>query len=316
MDGQCKWAVAALLLATVPAPVVSAQRITATWQGQHLATALERIAGTAHAALWIDRRVDPRQEVDAQLTNVSVEQALTELAAQHDLGFAQWEGVFYVGPKRTARALTTLSQQARAALRHVPPAQGKRWLQAESWSWPRLSQPRALLADLVREAHARLVDGELVPHDLWPARELPPLALVDRVVLVLAGFDLTCEISPDGKTCRVVPIQYPRQIAGDGSPSRAPSEAPPPSGAHTRKQFSLRLKNQPVGRVLEQLAQQLRLEVTWNEASLRARKVSRETLVSCDVAEADLDGLLRGILEPAGMTFTRQGRRVEIRALR
>jgi hypothetical protein len=65
---------------------------------------------------------------------------------------------------------------------------------------------------------------------------------------------------------------------------------------------------------LEQLAGQLQLELTWNKASLRAKKLSRETLVSCDVTGTDLDGLLRGILEPAGLAFTREGRRVEIHA--
>lgn len=314
MDDRRKLAWGALLLATLPAAAVSAQRITATWQGQQLATALERIASTAQVSLWIDRRVDPRQEVNAQLTDVSVKEALSELAAQHHLGVAQLDGVFYVGPEETARGLTALSRQARAALRGMPTAQRKRWLHAGSWSWPRLSEPRVLLAELMHQAHVKLVDGERVPHDLWPARKLPPLPLVDRVVLLLAGFDLACEISPDGKSCRVVPIQYPLPIAGRDTSPRDASESPPPSQVNARKQFSLRLENQPVGRVMEQLARQLGLEVTWDEPSLRARNVSRETLVSCDVAGADLDGLLRGILEPAGMIFNRQGQRVEIRA--
>ena len=314
MHGIRRFALSGFVLAWFSATPVSAQRLTATWQGQQLGTVLERIASTASAPLWLDRRVDPRQKVNVEFTDVPFREALAELAARHDLGVAQLDGVIYVGPKKTARGLTTLSRRARAALRKAPAAQRKRWLRAAPWSWPRLSQPRLLLAGLLRQADVELVGVELVPHDLWPQRKLPPLALVDRVVLLLVGFDLTCEISPDGKTCRVVPIEYPLPVADEDPPPRATGGSSRTPAASARRQFSLRLENQPVGRVLEQLAGQLQLELTWNEASLRAKKLSRETLVTCDVANADLDGLLRGILEPAGLAFTRTGQRVEIRA--
>lgn len=304
----------ALLLASFSATGVSAQRITATWRGQQLGTVLERLASTVNAPLWLDRRVDPRQTADAEFTDVPFRKALAELAGKHNLGVASLDGVIYVGPEKTARGLKSLSRQARAALRSAPAAQRKRWLQAAAWSWPRLSVPRALLADLARQANVELEGGDLVPHDLWPARVLPPLALVDRVILLLAGFDLTCEISPDGQTCRVVPIKYPLPVDGDEARPRTSDDSQRIVPADARQQFSLRLENRPVGPILEQLAGQLQLELTWNKASLRAKNLSRETLVSCDVTGTDLDGLLRGILEPAGLAFTREGRRVEIHA--
>jgi hypothetical protein len=136
-------------------------------------------------------------------------------------------------------------------------------------------------------------------------------------VLVLAGFDLTCEISRDGEKCRVVPIEYP--LPASGAPlaeASSPVRLSDRSGANAaRRRFSLRLENQAVGRVMEQLAGQLKLELSWNEDSLRANGRSRETLVSCQVADVDLDELLRGILKPAGLGFTKAGQRVEIYAL-
>lgn len=314
MPGFRSFTWGALLLASFSATGASAQRITATWQGQQLGVVLERIASTVHAPLWADRRVDPRQIVDAEFTDVPFRAALAELAARHDLGVAQLGDVIYVAPEKTARGLTTLSRRARTALRAAPAAQRKRWLQAAPWSWPRLSEPRALLNELMQQANVELVGGELVPHDLWPARTLPPLPLVDRVVLLLAGFDLTCEISPDGKTCRVVSIEYPVPVASGDARPKSTGGSRRQRSADVRQQFSLRLENQPVGQVMEQLAGKLQLEVTWNEASLRAKDLSHETLVSCDVAQVDLDGLLRGILEPAGLAFTREGQRIEIHA--
>ncbi|MCH8840831.1 MAG: hypothetical protein IH831_09195, partial [Planctomycetes bacterium] len=298
MSRTISFAVAFALGAHCLATLLLAQRVTATWQGQQLGTALERLASTRQAPLWLDRRVDPRQTVDVQFTDVPFTQALAKLTEQHSLGTTQLDSVIYVGPKKTARGLATLARRARAALAQAPAAQRQQWLRAAPSSWPRLTQPRALLKELLAQAGVELVDDKLVAHDLWQARELPPLALVDRVVLILAGFDLTCEISPDGKTCRIVPIEYPLRASGDAPLAEASSPAP---GTVARQQFSLQLENQPVGRVMEQLAGQLKLELFWNEDSLQADERSRETLVSCQVKNVDLDELLRRILGPAGL---------------
>jgi len=292
----------------------AAQRITAVWQGQELGTALERLADTKQSPLWLDRRVDPQQTVDIRFTDVSFSQALAELTEQRDLGFSRLDEVIYVGPSKTARGLASLASQARASLALMPEATQQLWLRAEASSWPRLTQPRELLTSLLGEVGAELVNSEVVPHDLWPARELPPLALVDRVVLVLAGFDLTCDLSPNGRSCRVVPIKYPLPVVE--GPLHAEARAPVPSATTgTRRMFSLQLENQPVGRVIEQLAEQLDLQVAWNDDSLQANKRSHETLVSCQVTDVDLEALLKSILAPAGLGFTKAGQRVEIYAL-
>jgi hypothetical protein len=303
-------------LASFLATEAAAQRLTATWQGQQLGEVLDRIASTLDMPLWLDRRVDPSQKVNAQFVDVPLREALRVLGARHDLGFTEVDGVLYVGPIKTARGLGTLVRRNRAALAEVPDAQRAVWLKTEAWSWPRLSEPRQLLAELMPTSDVKLLGGELVQHDLWPARELPPLALADRMLLLLAGFDLTCEFSPDGKTCRVAPLRYPLPVDGRDAPSRETGGKRRTAQPGDQKQYSLRLENQPVGRVLSQLAEQVRLELRWDEASLMARNLSRETLVTCDVEDVDLDSLLRAILEPAGFAFTRQGQRVEIHAPR
>jgi hypothetical protein len=288
-----------------------AQRITAVWQGQQLGMVLERLAATRDAPLWIDRRVDPQQTLDVKFSDVPLSEALATIAAQRGLGVAQFDELIYVGPERTTRGLATLARRVREQVARIPVTQRRRWLRVGPSDWPRLTQPRALLKQLLRQADVELVAGELIPHDLWQARQLPPMALVDRVVLVLAGFDLNCEISRDGKTCRVVRIEFPLPAAG--AAPLAEARLPVRSRARTlRQEFSLRLENQPVGRVMEQLAGQLKLELSWDENSLHANKQLRETLVSCRVTKVELDELLSSILEPAGLGFTKEGHRVEI----
>src|SRR5690606_12368633 len=149
-----------------------------------------------------------------------------------------------------------------------------------------------------------LKNPEALSHDLWDAARLPPLPLVDRVVLLLLGYDKTCQISASGQSLEIVPIARPvlitaeyqpgrqmrellaafhdgpvvvlnrqgnqvaitgrwedqqraRQIIKGSQPNRETS-APRP-GRTQEQRFSLKLENQPVGKVIEQLAGQLGL---------------------------------------------------------
>lgn len=305
--------VAVLLLALFPAKTALPQRITATWQDQQLDAVLERIASTTRTAIWLDCRVDPSQPVTAQFADAPVEAALAELAARRDLGLARLGKITYIGPAESAAGLAAFSRRAHTSLRRAHAAQQRRWLQAAASSWPRLSEPRELATALAQQANATLVGAELIPHDLWPARELPSLPLVDRLALVLVGFNLTCEISPDGKTCRIVPLEL-LPAASQSPPPLVPPRVADERAAPIQQQFSLRLVNQSVGRVIDQLATQLKLEVVWDDAALQAQGLSRASLTSCEVVNADLDGLLRAVLTPVRMEFTRDGQQVKIRA--
>jgi type II secretory pathway component HofQ len=92
---------------------------------------------------------------------------------------------------------------------------------------------------------------------------------------------------------------------------RGPSEPRRPGGKSTAAQaqrFTLKIENQPVGRVLDQLARQLNLNVVWSTNP----PAGQQALISCDVRQVDLDGLLEAILEPAGLTSRREGQTVTI----
>ncbi|MEQ8836592.1 MAG: hypothetical protein RID07_07290, partial [Lacipirellulaceae bacterium] len=64
--------------------------------------------------------------------------------------------------------------------------------------------------------------------------------------------------------------------------------------------FTLKIENQPVGAVTDQLAKQLKLTVTWAAET----KPLRNQLVSCQVRDASLEELLATVLAPAKLKAT------------
>jgi hypothetical protein len=67
-----------------------------------------------------------------------------------------------------------------------------------------LTTPQELL-DQLAQSSGLSIDGRLrIPHDLWPARDLPPLTLIERLSLILAGFDLTYTIGHAGDQVQIV----------------------------------------------------------------------------------------------------------------
>ena len=334
------------------------QRVSITWQGQQLGDALQRLADAQRIALWVDRRVDPGISVNLAVEGRPLREALDQVAEPHGYAAGPFQDVLYFGPKQTASELATLATRAKDSLSKAPPAVRWRWLKAEPWSFARLSEPRALVRDLIQSTGAISQDDKLVPHDLWPARTLPPLSAVDRMVLLLAGFDLTCQVSNDGRQVRIVPIKRPVHVTraysirrdrlpavesilaampdvvkrGEGgrlvlsarveehdriasairgqAPSNRERSSASPSSSVSERRFTLKIENQPVGAVVDQLARQLTLEVTWDAALKADPKRGREALASCDVQQADLDGLLKAVLASAKLDFEREGAKV------
>jgi len=330
------------------------QPVTLTWRGQTLGVALERLSDSQQLPVWLDRRVDPGAAVDFAASDEPSEQVLSRLAASHGLAATPFQSLIYFGPRETADELATLSVRCRDSLAKAAPAVRARWLKAAAWSYPRLSEPRRLLRETLDPMGVALIGEEQVPHDLWPARSTPPLAALDRVLLILAGFDLTCELSPSGNELRVISIKRPVEITrlyparqkriaafeqtlstfppqsvrerGEqleisarwedhqrlraaihpSSPQRQPVGKP--ADLQT-KRFTLKIEKQPVDRVVDQLARQLNLNVVWSSNPPRGE----QAIISCDVRQVDLDGLLDAILAPAGFASARDGQTVTIR---
>lgn len=176
------------------------------WAGNPLRNALASLSRSQGVAIFLDRRVDPDEPIEVSVQDTPVRRLLQDLAAHVEQGTCRVGPVVYVGPKRTVSVLATLAALRGDESRWLPSAAQSRLWRPKPMAWPELTRPRELVDRLATEV-GLTVDGiEQVPHDLWPEIDLPPMTFIERMQLVLAGFHMTFECSPDGSTIRLVPM--------------------------------------------------------------------------------------------------------------
>jgi len=180
--------------------------VSVTWSQISLRRALRSLARSQNVSILLDRRIDPSQQLDLSLADEPLETVFQQIAQRQSIGVSHLGPVTYFGPKTTADRLRTVASMRRDEARAMPPALRQRLLQARAWHWDTLATPRELLAALADESGVKLNGLAAIPHDLWPAADLPPLAWVDRLSLLAAEFGLTFEFEPSGNALRLVPI--------------------------------------------------------------------------------------------------------------
>lgn len=188
-----------------------ASSVTVAWSGSPLRTALERLAQAQRVAVLLDRRVDPGRPIELRLLDAPLVDVFEELAAREGLGVTLLDAAVYFGPPETARKLRTLSALKIEEARGLPSAISRKALARAAMRWENLATPRELIERLAAEIDLRADGLDRVPHDLWAAADLPPLAWVDRMILVVAQFDLSFELSAADRTLRLVPM--PERLA-------------------------------------------------------------------------------------------------------
>lgn len=176
-----------------------------TWAGVPASAALQRLSETYGIAIWLDRRIDPSTPIQANGSYRSLASFLDQMAQEHGWSVRQIGPVVYVGPPSVPQAAFVHNQRQSDAVRSLPPAIRRRWESDRLVSWDALAQPREIVGQWLIDANLSNVDLRTIPHDLWPARSLPPMNLRECLVLCLAGFDLAPEIRPDG-TLSIVPL--------------------------------------------------------------------------------------------------------------
>ena len=279
------------------------------WDGLPLGDAVERIRRSAGTSVMLDRRVDPQRRITLSVVAAPAEEIIAQLAAECGLGVGSVGDLYYIGPRDAAERLAVLAAQRRQDVARLPEDLPPPVMQPKRVAWPRLSEPRDMIAKLAAEHGWRIEAAERIPYDLWPAGQLPRLALADQLTVLLAGFDLTYRLAPERRTIEIVPVDWstiePRAAAA--APRRA-TAAPDES----RQMYTLRVREQPVGAVLTQLAQRLGWKLDVDEAAMAAAGRSMDQRVSFAVENADADELLEALLAPAGLTAERSGNRVKV----
>lgn len=175
-----------------------AGRVNVVCSGQTFRTAAEELGKLHSVAVLIDRRIDPGNRVDLTIDQTSLAEAFEKLAAKQKLSFGMVGPVAYFGPPGAASRLRTLAAIHLDELKTAPEAVRRHLLQTRPMAWKDFATPRELLAELAKQGNLKVDGLDRVPHDLWAAADLPPLPLLDRLLLVSMQFELDFRIGNDG----------------------------------------------------------------------------------------------------------------------
>ena len=289
------------------------QTATIHWQGVPLRDAVGRLEKLFDEATFLDRRVDPTERVSLDIKASSVEQVLTPIAAEQGWGVCRLGDIVYLGPADVARQLSGVAAARMEDIAKLPRSQRTTFSRKLSLTWPRLTEPRALVTELVEKNGWRVAGAERIPHDLWSAGELSALTLGEQLTALLIGFDLTFEIRLAERTVRIVTLKRSASPArADSLPSRPAPQTPESSPGETKRVYSLRVAEKPVGAVVRELAKRLNWQLEFDEAAIQAAGRSLDARVSFAVENVEQDELLDAVLRAAGLTFRRDGERITV----
>lgn len=317
------------------------------WRAAELRARLMRLAAAHRVAVFLDRRIDPDQEMEFSRIGVPLHDLLGEMAQHVGMRTARLGALIYMGPPRACGLLTVIAPQRQKDVnRHPALARAK----PQPSSWGDLAEPRQLLVELAERHHLTVENPEAVPHDLWPAVDLPPLELADQLTLLLVGFDLTFELSSDGTRIRLVPLpadtQYEQAYMprGDAAQTAAalkrdfpgiavrregsrlivragPQEHDriaerladgagerPRGNPNSNVNYTMTVMNESAGAVVSTVAKRLGKRLSF-PAGLQ-EKLSQK--VNFQVKEVSLEELLKKTLDPLGLTYRVTAEAIEV----
>lgn len=320
-----------------------ARPLQVTWQNAPLKVSLLRLAEVQDVSIFVDRRVDPSQLLNISIDTPTFGQGLFVLAQQLGLQVSLIGDVIYLGPSPSTAKLATLLDINRKRMRKVSSERRRAWRKPVHSDWPRLAEPAALVSSWSDEAGIPIRDLDRIPHDLWDAGELPAMGLLERLTILLAGFDLTVRIESDG-TATIVKI--PATVSVEKSYSLTAAKADrlgelrerigkaefsvqgkrmkvvATSEQHTavrewlrggternspvaqgEKRYTLNLENQSVAGVLKSLCQRMQLQLDLSRLS----QGQAAELISLDVKNVSRDALLRETVLQAGLLYRLEG---------
>lgn len=201
-----------------------------SWSGNPCRAALRNLAISQRTAIYLDRRIDPDQQLTLQAADITLDELCQRIAQRASMGVCRVGPVIYFGPTSTTQVLATVAAVRRQEIDELKSGaiapDRKRKLQAEKpLAWSRLATPRDLIQTLADEVGLRVIKLESqIPHDLWPEAQLPALPWSDRLSLLLAGFEKSFVVNLADETIELVslpnPIQYEKRYAVKGSPAK------------------------------------------------------------------------------------------------
>ena len=288
--------------------------VQATWTRVPLRDWTTRVAALAGKPMILDRRIDPDRLVTRTARGEPLIDVIRAVAKEAGATVEELPNAILLAPANASGRAAAAADDRDRRLAAFPASQRKPLVKSENWNWPAGARPRDLVAAALADAGLAVEGLESIPHDHFPAADLPPLPLAERLDLVLAHFDLRILWSAErGRpTGRIVAIDAgisPRSPARPTAPRRP--AAPPSRTVTVRDEFTLRLEA-PLDQALAALAGRLGLELDLDRASLAARGIAPGEIVRAEVEKASRDRLLDAVLQPVGLQWKIEGERLRV----
>lgn len=188
--------------------------VTVTRSDVELRPMLARLAADRGIAIVLDRRVDPGQEVDANLPPTRLQHAVEQIAQQADaIVSVVGDTVFIGSPESTAKLRTLCVLRAREldAFGDALGAREFELAQTHSFAWDDLERPADLLLRVAQRGGLMVEGLDRIPHDLWAGGTFIGVTPIEAISLVLIQFDLTFEWTGTADGIRLV--SAPAQVA-------------------------------------------------------------------------------------------------------
>jgi len=275
--------------------------VRSSWKAVPLDDWAARVASLAGMPVIVDRRLDPQTPVTAEGRGEPLREMIATVAAGFDGEVALLRSTIRIVP-RGRGGLCERAEDARdREIARLPATPRQALLQQAAWSWPMAARPRDLVATLAHEAGVALEGIEDLPHDHFPAADLPAMTRAERLDLVLAHFDRRVRWRTVAGAARgtIVPLDT------DLPPPRrriVPAQRPPLGRQPAREVYALRVAA-PLDETLAAVAGRCGLRLEIDRGSLQARGVSDREIVRLDVRDATRERLLDEILTPLGLAW-------------
>ncbi|MFP6586614.1 MAG: hypothetical protein VB814_03150 [Pirellulaceae bacterium] len=158
---------------------------------------LNSMRETQRVAIFLDRRINPAQQIQLEVQDKPMSTALQQIANQANAQISHIRNVIYIGPKKTTHLLATVAAIQAEQHRRNSAENTRVFTIGKSTQWNRLSQPRSIVTAIAETVNARITNIDKIPFDLWDKHTLPNLPFAMRMSIVLAGFDLTYQLNND-----------------------------------------------------------------------------------------------------------------------
>lgn len=289
--------------------------VHASWTRVPLRAWATRVSSLAGRPVVLDRRIDPDMPVTLTARGETLRDILARVAQEAGAAVDELDSTIRITPTSTAGKAGRAEHDRRLRLAKAPAGARRALTAAEAWSWPLAARPRDLVEHLATEAGLAIEGIETIPHDHFPAAEWPRLSKAERFDLVLAHFDRRVAwTTAAGKFVgRIVPIDAEIAPAAVKLASRphARARTEPVQTAKVRDEFTLKLEA-PLNEALAALAHQLDLEVEIDRDSLVARGIALGEIARADVTKVSRDELFNAILDPLGLAWQLDGKRLHV----